>query len=81
MDRIGQASWSTVVFTMSMPYTSAKICLHSAMGSTVISSSAVRRGFSSFWPAKFTNVTNGVTPRRFLRMANPWLSSLIAKGY
>ena len=33
--------------------------------------------FSSFWPEKFTNVTNGVTPRRFLRMANPWLSSLI----
>jgi starch phosphorylase len=33
--------------------------------------------FSSFWPEKFTNVTNGVTPRRFLRMANPWLSGLI----
>ncbi len=33
--------------------------------------------FSSHWPTKFTNVTNGVTPRRFLRMANPWLSNLI----
>ena len=33
--------------------------------------------FSGFFPEKFTNVTNGVTPRRFLKMANPWLSSLI----
>jgi len=33
--------------------------------------------FSALWPEKFTNVTNGVTPRRFLRMANPALSSLI----
>ncbi len=31
----------------------------------------------SFWPDKFTNVTNGVTPRRFLRLANPGLSELI----
>lgn len=33
--------------------------------------------FSSYWPDKFTNVTNGVTPRRFLKLANPWLSELI----
>lgn len=33
--------------------------------------------FSSFWPDKFTNVTNGVTPRRFIKMANPSLSELI----
>jgi len=33
--------------------------------------------FSEYWPEKFTNVTNGVTPRRFLRLANPWLSQLI----
>ncbi len=33
--------------------------------------------FSEYWPDKFTNVTNGVTPRRFLRLANPWLSQLI----
>lgn len=36
--------------------------------------------FSQFWPDKFTNVTNGVTPRRFLRMANPGLSALITEA-
>ncbi|WP_425560570.1 glycogen/starch/alpha-glucan phosphorylase [Microbacterium natoriense] len=35
--------------------------------------------FSDFYPEKFTNVTNGVTPRRFLRLANPSLSSLITE--
>lgn len=34
--------------------------------------------FAEFFPGKFTNVTNGVTPRRFLRLANPALSSLIS---
>ncbi|WP_455132927.1 glycogen/starch/alpha-glucan phosphorylase [Microbacterium aurum] len=34
--------------------------------------------FNEFYPGKFTNVTNGVTPRRFLRLANPGLSALIS---
>ncbi len=33
--------------------------------------------FSSYYPDKFTNVTNGVTPRRFVRLANPALSEII----
>ena len=33
--------------------------------------------FDEFCPGKFTNVTNGVTPRRFVRLANPALSELI----
>ena len=33
--------------------------------------------FYELWPEKFNNKTNGVTPRRFMRMANPKLSSLI----
>ena len=34
--------------------------------------------FSQLWPDKFTNVTNGVTPRRFIRLANRSLSELIS---
>ncbi|WP_370445347.1 glycogen/starch/alpha-glucan phosphorylase [Miniimonas sp. S16] len=33
--------------------------------------------FDEFYPGKFTNVTNGITPRRFVRLANPALSELI----
>ncbi|HEX6289420.1 MAG TPA: glycogen/starch/alpha-glucan phosphorylase [Herpetosiphonaceae bacterium] len=33
--------------------------------------------FADLWPDKFTNVTNGVTPRRFVHLANPALSDLI----
>ena len=35
------------------------------------------RDFADLWPEKFRNVTNGVSPRRFLRLANPRLSGLI----
>jgi glycogen phosphorylase len=37
----------------------------------------VLQDFSELWPEKFTNVTNGVTPRRFMRLANPALADLI----
>jgi len=33
--------------------------------------------FASLFPERFTNVTNGVTPRRWLVQANPGLASLI----
>lgn len=36
--------------------------------------------FARLWPDKFTNVTNGVTPRRFVRMSNPGLSGLITEA-
>ena len=33
----------------------------------------VLKDFSAYEPHKFTNVTNGITPRRFMRVANPGL--------
>ena len=37
----------------------------------------VLRDFYELWPEKFNNKTNGVTPRRFVRLANPRLANLI----
>ena len=38
------------------------------------------RDFSEIWPDKFTNVTNGVTPRRFVALINPGLSALVTRA-
>jgi glycogen phosphorylase len=35
--------------------------------------------FYEMYPEKFTNVTNGVTPRRFMVLSNPRLTNLITK--
>ncbi|MHB8067860.1 MAG: glycogen/starch/alpha-glucan phosphorylase [Desulfobaccales bacterium] len=39
----------------------------------------VLKDFYDLWPEKFLNVTNGVTPRRFLALSNPSLSGLISR--
>ncbi|HEY3815736.1 MAG TPA: glycogen/starch/alpha-glucan phosphorylase [Polyangiaceae bacterium] len=37
----------------------------------------VLRDFAEMYPERFTNVTNGVTPRRFIALSNPRLATLI----
>jgi len=39
----------------------------------------VLRDFAELWPDRFHNVTNGVTPRRFLVLSNPGLSRLLSE--
>ncbi|MGD1173345.1 glycogen/starch/alpha-glucan phosphorylase [Mycobacterium seoulense] len=39
--------------------------------------SSVLKDFYEMWPERFSNKTNGVTPRRFLALANPGLRELL----
>jgi starch phosphorylase len=47
-----------------------------AMHSELLTSS-VLKDFYELWPERFSNKTNGVTPRRFLALANPGLRELL----
>jgi starch phosphorylase len=47
---------------------------------TELLKSDVLRDFYELWPQKFTNKTNGVTPRRWMVLANPRLSDFICKA-
>ncbi|MEO1003275.1 MAG: glycogen/starch/alpha-glucan phosphorylase [Cyanobacteria bacterium J06638_7] len=62
----------------------ATIGCHHVNGVAALHSTLVQRDlfpdFAALWPQKFTNVTNGVTPRRWLALANPQLSSLISEA-
>jgi starch phosphorylase len=40
----------------------------------------VLRDFYELWPQKFASVTNGVTPRRWVLLANPMLARLITEA-
>ncbi len=37
------------------------------------------RDFAELWPERFTNITNGITVRRWLKQANPDLSQLLTE--
>jgi starch phosphorylase len=57
---------------------------HSTNGVAAIHSNLLRtsvlRDFAELYPERFNNKTNGVTPRRWLQQANPFLSALITKA-
>lgn len=40
----------------------------------------VLKDFYDLWPEKFSNKTNGITPRRFLLLINPKLANLISEA-
>jgi glycogen phosphorylase len=56
---------------------------HSTNGVAAIHSRLLKthvlRDFSEMFPDRFNNKTNGVTPRRWLQQANPFLSELITR--
>jgi starch phosphorylase len=47
---------------------------------TELLKSDVLRDFYEMWPHKFSNKTNGVTPRRWMVLANPRLSQFISRA-
>jgi starch phosphorylase len=46
---------------------------------TELLKSTVLRDFHELWPDKIHNVTNGVTPRRFMVLSNPGLTGLLTE--
>ncbi|MFL9963395.1 glycogen/starch/alpha-glucan phosphorylase [Paraburkholderia sediminicola] len=59
----------------------ATVGSHAINGVAALHSTLLRqtvlRDFAELWPERFHNVTNGVTPRRFMLLANPGLAQLL----
>jgi starch phosphorylase len=57
---------------------------HSTNGVAAIHSGLLRtvtvKDFAEMYPERFSNKTNGVTPRRWLLLANPWLAMTITSA-
>jgi starch phosphorylase len=59
----------------------ATVGAHAVNGVAALHSDLLRqtvlRDFADLWPERFCNVTNGVTPRRFVVLSNPELARLL----
>jgi starch phosphorylase len=57
---------------------------HSVNGVSALHSEILKRelfrDFHELWPERFNNKTNGITPRRWLRLCNPGLSALVSEA-
>ncbi len=61
----------------------ATVGSHAVNGVAALHSELLKKGvlrdFHDLWPDRFHNVTNGVTPRRWVALSNPRLTGLITK--
>lgn len=64
----------------------ARLCIvgsHSVNGVSALHTEIIKshlfKEFYELWPEKFNNKTNGITPRRWLKLCNPGLSGLITE--
>ncbi len=59
----------------------AVLASHSVNGVSALHSELMQQSifadFASLWPRRFNNKTNGITPRRWLALANPALSAVL----
>jgi starch phosphorylase len=62
----------------------ASVGCHSINGVAKLHTNLLKRevlsDFSELWPEKFVSITNGVTPRRWVLLANPALAKLLIDG-
>ncbi len=61
----------------------ASVGSHAINGVAALHSDLLQRfalkDFADLWPSRFSNKTNGVTPRRFVALSNPGLTQLISQ--